>query len=102
MHLPDRVALAASLIPNGPTPPTSKTHPEAGDPDYPIVPGEEDLIGFITTGNFNLGEGRGTGIGCIALAKVQNPAGKSVVKDGFCIIREAGLGTGRIAKWELI
>src|SRR5262249_18459876 len=33
------------------------------------VPNEVDLIGFITTGNFNLTEGLGTGIGSIALAK---------------------------------
>lgn len=43
---------------------------QAGDPDYPPAPLEEDLIGFVTTGNFNLGEGRSSAIGCVALARV--------------------------------
>ncbi|KAI7218555.1 Actin-related protein 2/3 complex subunit [Hortaea werneckii] len=35
--------------------------PRAGTEDWPACPAEEDLIGYVTTGNFNLAEGRGTG-----------------------------------------
>ena len=144
--------LAASLlIPSEP--------PRAGKKEYPSVPDEEDLIGFVTTGNFNLGEGRATGIGNIALSRVlpvQTPetfvagpvgkgghgkdgmngpdiavehdgkdgegktagsAGKNESKEGegwkgvlsslvredkLCIIREAGEGLGRLARWEFV
>ena len=74
---------------------------EAGDPTYPIVPDEIDLIGFVTTGNFNLGEGRGTGIGCIVLARVCQQD-KAIVNRGLCIVREVGMGIGRVASWELV
>jgi len=63
------------------------------------VPDEVDLIGFITTGNFNLTEGLGTGIGSVALAKV---LGGNLQVDQteqrLCIVRE---NIGRLAKWEL-
>ncbi|KAL9044466.1 MAG: hypothetical protein Q9214_002395, partial [Letrouitia sp. 1 TL-2023] len=32
--------------------------PKPGDAGYPCVPDKEDLIGFVTTGNFDLGQGR--------------------------------------------
>ncbi len=66
------------------------------------VPDEVDLIGFVTTGNFNLTEGLGTGIGSIALAKV---IGGDLRVDRreqrLCIVREAGQNIGRLARWEL-
>ncbi|KAI9721237.1 MAG: hypothetical protein M1812_002398 [Candelaria pacifica] len=73
--------------------------PQAGDPDYPIVPGEEALIGFVTSGNFNLKEGKGVGIGCLDVTKVKKWNGKEA---RFCVIREAGLGLGRLARWEVV
>jgi len=101
-----RAALAASLL--QPTPRSGDLEqdteielPVAGDPNYPPVPGEEDLIGFVTTGNFNLGEGRGTGIGCIALARVWEGKDKGG-RQGLCIVREAGMSLGRIARWEVV
>ena len=76
---------------------------QAGDPEYPVVPGEEDLIGFITTGNFNLGEGKGTGIGCVVVERVRGDLEKAKGgKGGLCIVREAGLGVGRIARWDVV
>lgn len=75
-----------------------KLIPQAGDSNYPAVPGEEDLIGFVTTGNFNLGEGRGTGIGCIALARVVGQTGREA---RLCVVREAGVAVGRLARWEV-
>ncbi|KAL9580618.1 MAG: hypothetical protein Q9212_004383, partial [Teloschistes hypoglaucus] len=43
---------------------------QSGDPAYPCVPDSEDLIGFVTTGNYDLGQGKGSAIGSIAIAKV--------------------------------
>ncbi|KAL8868973.1 MAG: hypothetical protein Q9174_004623 [Haloplaca sp. 1 TL-2023] len=67
---------------------------QPGNPAYPCVPDAEDLIGFVTTGNFDLGQGKASAVGSIALAKVaasqqrktQEPSGKenddSVTTDG--------------------
>ncbi|KAI4218672.1 MAG: hypothetical protein L6R36_008822 [Xanthoria steineri] len=63
---------------------------QPGSPAYPCVPDAEDLIGFVTTGNYDLGLGKGSAIGNIALAKVvpsqqqqqpQQPSTKTVTKD---------------------
>ncbi|KAL8889068.1 MAG: hypothetical protein Q9192_006080 [Flavoplaca navasiana] len=43
---------------------------QPGQPEYPSVPEADDLIGFVTTGNYDLGQGRGSAIGCVALSKV--------------------------------
>ncbi|KAL8790624.1 MAG: hypothetical protein Q9213_000471 [Squamulea squamosa] len=43
---------------------------QPGNSAYPCVPDAEDLIGFVTTGNYDLGQGKGSAIGCIAIAKV--------------------------------
>ncbi|KAI4249949.1 MAG: hypothetical protein LQ352_005467 [Teloschistes flavicans] len=43
---------------------------QPGDSTYPCVPDAEDLIGFVTTGNYDLGQGKGSAIGSIAIAKV--------------------------------
>ena len=97
-----RALLASSLLHPDPSTPhhSSEGIPRAGHPDYPIVPDEEDLIGFVTTGNYNLGDGRGTAIGSIALEKVMGDI-KAGGKGGLCIVREAGVGMGRIARWSL-
>ncbi|KAI9863112.1 MAG: hypothetical protein M1813_003932 [Trichoglossum hirsutum] len=74
--------------------------PQAGDEDYPDVPGEEDLIGFVTSGNFNLGEGKGIGIGCVALGKVCGE-GRAEGRR-LCIVRDAGQGLGRLGRWDVV
>ena len=97
-----RQQLASSLL--SPHPSRIDKHnviPQAGDADYPVVPGEEDLIGFVTAGNFNLGEGRGTGVGCIAVAKVVGEMGRGR-EARFCVVREAGMGLGRLGRWEIV
>lgn len=71
---------------------------KVGDSDYPTCPGEEDLIGFITTGNFNLGEGQGTGVGAILLERVH----RKDPEMSLCIVRNAGTGVGRLARWDLV
>ncbi|KAL8828315.1 MAG: hypothetical protein Q9191_002655 [Dirinaria sp. TL-2023a] len=122
-----RQALARMLL-SGPTTPQEK--------DYPPCPAEEDLLGFVTTGNFDLGAGKGTAVGSLALVKVLGKiegngdrddkiakivagqddgyvdadstrnGGKSVKhlkgEDKICIVRDAGLSIGRLARWEFI
>lgn len=91
-----RQRLAASLI----TPPTN------ADPsqEYLPLPSEVDLIGFITAGNYNLSEGRGTGIGSILVSKVAGAgSGKGKTRERtMCIIRAAGERVGRLGFWELV
>ncbi|KAK3109405.1 Ribonucleases P/MRP protein subunit pop1, partial [Teratosphaeriaceae sp. CCFEE 6253] len=73
--------------------------PRASEDDYPKCPGEEDLVGFVTTGNFNLGEGKGTGVGSLLVERVLG----DVRVDGgrWCIVRNAGSAVGRLARWDV-
>ncbi|KAI9933832.1 hypothetical protein ASPWEDRAFT_48495 [Aspergillus wentii DTO 134E9] len=95
-----RQRLAASLI--APTSDTDSTRE-----NLPL-PSEEDLIGFVTTGNYNLSEGKGTGIGSILLSKAieakHGPSkGKKKAREmKMCIIRAAGERLGRLGLWEVI
>lgn len=99
----ERSRLAASLI--------SPLHPQDTPQQTHLpLPTEEDLIGFVTTGNYNLSEGKGTGIGSILLSKVVRgsenfPAGakKSRAREvNMCIVRAAGERVGRLGKWEVV
>jgi ribonuclease P/MRP protein subunit POP1 len=94
--------LAASLL--YPHNTTRDGPPEAGDKDYPDVPGEEDLIGFVTSGNFNLAEGLGTGVGALSFEKVFGSIseGKALKIEKFCIVRDAGSSLGRLARWDVV
>lgn len=84
-----------------------------GNETYPPVPDEEDLIGFVTTGNFNLAEGRGMAVGSILLGKVVGENGQrgggqrrndseSDEEGRICIVRNAGQEVGRLARWEVV
>ncbi|KAF2212493.1 hypothetical protein CERZMDRAFT_68103 [Cercospora zeae-maydis SCOH1-5] len=91
-HLVQR-HLAQSLI-QGPV--------RVNEDSYPECPGEGDLIGFITTGNLNLSEGKGTGIGSLLLSKVLEDVRKVGEEEGkLCIVRNSGQSLGRLARWEL-
>ena len=72
--------------------------------NYPVVPEASDLVGFLTSGDFNLGRGKGTGIGCIVWARIVNEAKrkKEGTLHGLCIVRNAGHKIGRLARWETI
>ncbi|KIW09177.1 uncharacterized protein PV09_00108 [Verruconis gallopava] len=86
--------------------------PEPGSKDYPVVPDEIDLVGFVTTGNFNLNVGKGVGIGSVLLRKVLTSEQCGALKDTdlhppsheqfLCIVRDAGESYGRLAKWKLV
>ncbi|KAH8597942.1 ribonucleases P/MRP protein subunit POP1-domain-containing protein [Bisporella sp. PMI_857] len=95
--LPERVRLLAqSLI----QPPSMK----GTEDDYPLIPDREDLIGFVTTGEFNLAEGKGVAIGSVVVAKAVEAArrdGATGNKNGrLCIVRNSGEKIGRLASWE--
>lgn len=91
-----RQRLAASLIS-----PSNQDSPE-----YLSLPSEADLIGFVTTGNYNLSEGQGTGIGSILVSKVAGSGGAQgkgkAGERNMCIIRAAGERVGRLGFWELV
>lgn len=75
--------------------------PEESGSEHLEVPTEEDLIGFVTAGNFNLSEGKGTSIGSILLSKVLLPNVKPSERR-MCIVRAAGEKIGRLGVWELV
>lgn len=60
--------------------------------DYPACPEERDLIGFITSGGFDLGEGGGRGVGCVVLGKVLGREGDT---DGKERVGDGGEGGGK-------
>ncbi|KAH7418080.1 ribonucleases P/MRP protein subunit POP1-domain-containing protein [Cadophora sp. MPI-SDFR-AT-0126] len=103
--LPQRVQLLAqSLLQN---PPRQYSQYPSGnhEEDFPLVPDEEDLIGFVTTGEFNLAEGRGVAVGSVVVKKILEglKAGNSGGKERrLCIVRNAGEKMGRLARWELV
>ncbi|CEJ91254.1 hypothetical protein VHEMI06978 [[Torrubiella] hemipterigena] len=72
------------------------------DDHHPLVPDAEDLIGFITSGSFNLAAGRGTGLGAISAAKVLADVRDNSDEGRLCIVRNAGENVGWLAKWEMI
>lgn len=93
-----RRELARSLL--EPTQPKNN-NPTPADNNYPVVPDEEDLIGFVTTGNYNLAEGMPTAVANLALHQVARGGGSSQ-EDHVCIVREPGRTIGRLAKWEVV
>jgi len=46
----------------------------------------EDLVGFVTTGDFNLTEGRGTGVGALSWQSAFGRGKKAILVIGFKII----------------
>ena len=91
--------LAARLLTPGPA---TTGLPKPGEKEYPPVPEEVDLIGFVTTGNYNLGDGRCECIGNVAVAKTGGEAEDKDHTSNLCIIREAGERTGRLGRWKFV
>lgn len=88
-----RRRLAESLI-STPSEDTGAEHLE--------IPTEADLIGFVTTGNYNLSEGKGTGIGSILQCKVAATEGMKPFERKMCIVRAPGERVGRLGVWEVV
>lgn len=77
--------------------------------EHPAVPGEEDLIGFVTTGEFCLTRGKGVAVGSILLSKAieesatATGAGQQQIRRRrLCIVRNAGETVGRLAEWSVV
>ncbi|EKD14619.1 uncharacterized protein L3040_000142 [Drepanopeziza brunnea f. sp. 'multigermtubi'] len=98
--LPQRVLLLAHSLLQGPALPYPATRRD-GD-DHPLVPDEEDLIGFVTTGEFNLAEGKGVAVGSVVVQRVLEglKRDKKSKEGRLCIVRNAGEKMGRLARWE--
>ncbi|KAI0112910.1 ribonucleases P/MRP protein subunit POP1-domain-containing protein [Daldinia grandis] len=73
---------------------------------HPLCPNEEDLIGFVTTGSFNLRDGIGDAIGSLsstkALEELRRYKNQGDTAARLCIVRNAGQNVGWLARWELI
>ena len=103
----DRAALLQSLM---------VSVKDADGMAHPACPEAEDLIGFVTSGAYNLAEGRGTAIGSIWVQRVVH-SWKAEIKDreaedkqkqkkmerqrSLCVVRNAGESVGRLGMWEL-
>jgi len=74
----------------------------AGEKEYPDCPPDGDLIGFVTSGNYNLAAGKGTGVGNIVIKKVVDgfKTGEGM-EERLCVVRNAGSGIGRLARWNI-
>lgn len=96
-HLRRRELASSLMVPSQP----KNSPPTPADDDYPIVPDEEDLIGFVTTGNYNLAEGMPTAVANLALDRVARGV-DNAKEDRVCIVREPGRTIGRIARWEVV
>ncbi len=96
--------LASSLL-RGSVASLGSGAPKPDEKGYPLVPDEVDLMGFVTTGNYNLGEGRCEAIGNVAVARAvgTGEGGKTGGSErNLCIVREAGQGLGRLARWDFV
>ncbi|OAR01903.1 hypothetical protein LLEC1_06511 [Akanthomyces lecanii] len=82
-------------------PPVPANH-DAIDGHHPLVPDAEDLIGFVTSGSYNMAHGRGTAVGAISVEKVLLDLQTTPKEAKLCIVRNAGENVGWLARWELV
>ena len=82
---------------------------------HPACPDADDLIGFVTTGAYNLAQGRGTAIGSVWVqrviegwrAEMRNEESGDPQKQEMerrrrlCVVRNAGESVGRLGLWEI-
>ena len=98
--------LASSLLSSAASSKTAAGLPKAGEKAYPPVPDEVDLVGFVTTGNYNLGQGKSEAIGNVAVARVLGAETTTTTKKAsernLCVVREAGQSLGRLARWSFV
>ncbi|KAK0633194.1 ribonucleases P/MRP protein subunit POP1-domain-containing protein [Immersiella caudata] len=91
-------SISAGEFPTGPKAKANQT--DIGT--HPLCPGEEDLIGFVTTGSFCLSEGKGMAIGSISAEKAAESLKMGAEEGKLCIVRNAGENVGWLARWELV
>ncbi|KAK9452196.1 ribonucleases P/MRP protein subunit POP1-domain-containing protein [Limtongia smithiae] len=66
-------------------------------PEYPRCPTRENLIGFVTSGGFNLIEGKGSGIASFSWDKLEQSVGFAY---RYCVVRDVGEKFGRLAFYK--
>ncbi|KAI5248684.1 POPLD-domain-containing protein [Aureobasidium subglaciale] len=75
--------------------------PESDDCDNcPTIPERQDLIGFVTKGEFSLTEGKGVAIGSVLVQKLIRDAGDQ--GSCMCIVRNAGETIGRLGRLQFV
>ncbi|KAL2269610.1 hypothetical protein VTJ83DRAFT_1794 [Remersonia thermophila] len=100
-----RRLLARSLV--SAETPLPYPRPPSDATSHPPCPGEEDLMGFVTTGSFSLAEGRATAVGSVAAGRAleairEAAAAAAAAAEGrLCVVRNAGESVGWLARWEL-
>jgi ribonuclease P/MRP protein subunit POP1 len=78
--------------------------PKTEKKDYPVCPGETDLLGFVTSGNVSLSEGRGRAVGALSWVRVEVEEERWSYERKFqrwCIVRDVGMDIARLARWEV-
>ncbi|KAG9258662.1 ribonucleases P/MRP protein subunit POP1-domain-containing protein [Emericellopsis atlantica] len=86
-----------------PTPwPSTKSNLRDIGGQHPLCPSSNDLIGFVTTGEFCLSDGRGSAIGSIAVDMVLGGFRADETEGRLCIVRSAGENVGWLARWEAV
>lgn len=93
--------LAQSLLQDPPL-----SYPGEKEEEHPLIPDEEDLIGFVTTGEFSLVEGKGVAIGSVSVRRVVEGVRVERKEEGkggkLCIVRNVGESIARLARWEVV
>ncbi|POS81227.1 POPLD domain-containing protein [Diaporthe helianthi] len=96
-----KLLLTQSLLTSKIPFPPEKT--PGGSGDHPLVPGEEDLIGYVTNGEFCLAQGQALAIGSISAEKALEALRTGGEKEGrICVVRNAGEMIGWVARWDLV
>jgi len=67
--------------------------------EYPNVPNSFNLIGFITSGSYNLTKGHNSGVGAIDANYAHDLNDSSNEKKKYCVVRNVGTCYGRLAIW---
>jgi len=78
--------------------------PTPSKEEYPSCPGEQHLLGYVTTGNMSLTEGRGRAVGALSWRAVEREEERWIEEKEFrrwCIVRDVGQDIARLAKWEV-
>ncbi|KAI3394759.1 hypothetical protein diail_2228 [Diaporthe ilicicola] len=96
-----KLLLAQTLLTSKTPFPSEKSSGSNGD--HPLVPGEEDLIGYVTKGEFSLAQGKGVAIGGISVERALEALRAGGEKEGrICVARNAGEEIGWVARWDVI
>ncbi|KAH8757606.1 ribonucleases P/MRP protein subunit POP1-domain-containing protein [Diaporthe sp. PMI_573] len=95
-----KLLLAQTLLTSKATFPPEKTPSGRG---HPVVPSEEDLIGYVTKGEFCLVQGHALAIGSVSAERALEALRTGGEREGrICVVRNAGEEVGWVARWDLV